>query len=169
MENINTQSFWDEQFKLEYDKMIKGKDLKNLAYYRFNGARYQLIAREIPHDASILDIGCGLGHFVRFLRAYHPLCTPVGVDFSAFAVNEARGFDPTSRYEVADCYDLSMFPDESFDAVHSSEVLEHLTYPEKFLKEACRVGKKRGTLIITTPIQRDIGGVQSHEHIKEYT
>lgn len=169
MENLNTQDFWDNAFKQEYDKMITGKDLKNLAYYRFNGARYQVIAREIPHDASILDIGCGLGHFVRFLKAYHPLSTPTGVDFSAFAIQEARMFDPMSRYEVANCYDLSIFPDESFDTVHSAELLEHLEFPEKFLKEACRVGKKRGTLIITTPVQRGEGGVQSEEHLKEYT
>ncbi len=43
------------------------------------------------------------------------------------------------------------FKDEMFDTVVAGEVIEHLKTPDKFLKEAKRVLKRNGTLIITTP------------------
>jgi len=43
------------------------------------------------------------------------------------------------------------FPNKKFDSIVAGELIEHLKNPEKFIKEANRILKKNGKLIITTP------------------
>jgi SAM-dependent methyltransferase len=43
------------------------------------------------------------------------------------------------------------YEDESFDIVYSKSLLEHLYYPEKYMKEAYRVLKPNGLLITLVP------------------
>jgi SAM-dependent methyltransferase len=54
------------------------------------------------------------------------------------------------QFEVGSAENLE-FPDESFDIVLCSDVVEHLKNPEKCFSEICRVLKSGGTAIITTP------------------
>lgn len=43
------------------------------------------------------------------------------------------------------------FETESFDLVYAGEILEHLYFPDNFLKEVNRVLKKSGKFVLTTP------------------
>lgn len=43
-----------------------------------------------------------------------------------------------------------------FDSLMAGELIEHLHHPEKFVKEARRVLKKGGTVIITTPNRKSL-------------
>jgi len=56
------------------------------------------------------------------------------------------------EFLVASAYELP-FEDNSFDYIVSSEVIEHLKYPEKMLLEIKRVWNKKGKIIISTPIK----------------
>lgn len=51
---------------------------------------------------------------------------------------------------VASADDIPL-PDSSFDSVLSTQVLEHVKFPEKCVQEMCRILKKEGHAVITVP------------------
>lgn len=106
----------------------------------------------IPKGARLLDIGCGNG---RFLGA--PLDETIdytGVDFSEGLIEVAReryGARAKTSFVVGDALTLP-FPDHSFDTAVSFAVLHHIpsrAYRVRFLREAARVTKPGGMIIIT--------------------
>jgi SAM-dependent methyltransferase len=104
----------------------------------------------------VLDVGCGLGDFIAKDKDRR-----VGVDLNADLVKACN-----SRGLVAHCMSATKlnFPDESFDAVHAAELVEHLC-PEdaaSFLSEASRVLKKGGLVYLTTPSEYTVWNTFSH-------
>jgi ubiquinone/menaquinone biosynthesis C-methylase UbiE len=79
----------------------------------------------------LLDVGCGPGTITLDLAARVPHSSTVGVDRDAGVVAEAqRLLDARAisgvEFRTADAYALE-FDDESFDVVHTHQVLQHLT------------------------------------------
>jgi len=107
------------------------------------------LRRRLPgRDASILEVGCGMGYLTYALtRAGYRRV--LGIDLSPAAVAAAR-----LRYQADFCEaDITVFAGqtlERFDAIVLSEVIEHLEDP-----------KPGGCVICTTP-NRDFGGLASH-------
>jgi methionine biosynthesis protein MetW len=98
---------------------------------------------------TILDVGCAGGYFGEELKK-RGAREVSGVDISARSVTEAQ-----KRIDKAFVVDIqsekTSFPDNYFDNIIFSEVIEHLLFPEKALQELRRILKKDGVLIITTP------------------
>lgn len=96
----------------------------------------------------ILDVGCGTGlNSSFFARAGHSV---TGIDLSPVAIEKYRkkGFEGT----VCDVTsDGAPFPDNSFDLVYASEVIEHCADTAAFLGELHRVTKPGGKLLLSTP------------------
>jgi len=88
---------------------------------------------------SLLDVGCGDGLLLEHLRKIYPKKTFVGADISETALKAARGKKLTVK--KIDGEKLP-FKDNSFDAVVSVQVLQHVENPDKFIKELQRVSKK---------------------------
>lgn len=102
---------------------------------------------------SLLDVGCGIGHWSRLLAPYlaNEACI-IGIDREQEWVKKSHDF-PISRnatYQVADATHLP-FPDSSFDCVTCQTVLIHLKDPEAALKEFIRVLKPGGLLAVAEP------------------
>lgn len=102
-------------------------------------------------NASVLDVGCGTGLFLKPLIVAG--CTQLyGVDgpqdFTGRALS--RGYKEVS--EVADL-NISPLPgaNESFDLVVCKDVFEHLLNPTHALSEISRVLKKDGLLLLHVP------------------
>ena len=95
----------------------------------------------------VLDVGCGTGENSQRIAAKGH--TVYGVDISANAVDKyrRRGFEG----RVMDVEEGLDFPDESFDLVYCSEVIEHLVAPEALAREAFRVLRTGGQLVLSTP------------------
>jgi 2-polyprenyl-3-methyl-5-hydroxy-6-metoxy-1,4-benzoquinol methylase len=114
----------------------------------------KLVLRWLQSDPSIrcvLDAGCGDGNFAASLaEAGYRVC---GIDMSDSGIQIAteRGigsFHKASVYEPL----TSPFPDvETFDAILSVEVIEHLYSPRVFVRRAFEALKPGGLLIVTTP------------------
>lgn len=116
--------------------------------------RSQLILEEIDalKPATILDAGCGRGFYVHAFT-YFPFIKKIhGIDISEKYLTVAKKHITDDRVELqkASIYELP-YPDNTFDMIVSSEVMEHLPDDAKALKELKRVLKKDGTIIITVP------------------
>jgi len=114
----------------------------------------------------VLDVGCGGGRHIRQTRLM-PGISAVGVDLGANEVADtAKMLRELDELPAAyggsvpeagpwtsirgSVYELP-FPDESFDCVIISEVLEHLGEDERALREVVRVLKRGGTLAVSVP------------------
>ncbi|NDV25941.1 DVU_1556 family methyltransferase [Desulfovibrio sp. JC010] len=106
----------------------------------------------LPVDARVLDVGCGLGATVEYLRAQHGL-NACGMDYSPRQLAEAPADLPLTR---ADGSSLP-FADSSFDAIFCECVLSLLPDKEQTISEFKRVLKENGKLIISDLYQRGKG------------
>ncbi|HNS09293.1 MAG TPA: class I SAM-dependent methyltransferase [Candidatus Ozemobacteraceae bacterium] len=77
---------------------------------------------------SIFDCGCGTGRLAIWLRQHFPGATITGVDFSEGMLSKARHKSPGQNinWRNADLNKPFPFPDEQFDLVVSSLVIEHI-------------------------------------------
>lgn len=97
----------------------------------------------------ILDIGCGNGRLLQVFRDIDVDYT--GVDISEKLIEEAKIHYPNSRFYVYDALRLPL-PTNHFDKAYAIAVLHHIPSRElrlRFLKEAKRVLRQEGLLILT--------------------
>lgn len=102
---------------------------------------------------SILDVGCGDGTILGLLSDKAKVVKGVDNAKSAVASGRAKGLD-ISLIKTAE--DLP-FADEEFDVVFAGEIIEHIYDVDRFLIELCRVLKKGGQLVFTTPNLASLG------------
>src|SRR5205085_4008304 len=74
---------------------------------------------------------------------------PVGLDFSAAMLNQARQAHPQLQFDQGDAEALP-HADRSFDAVVSNFGVHHVPIPEKAIAEALRVLHPAGRIAFTT-------------------
>ena len=106
-----------------------------------------------PQDGDvILDIPCGRGFYLNMLR-HVSQCKLVGADLDLDVLAKAKanvGHLPDIDIHHANVYVLP-YPDDTFDAVIMSELLEHIDDDVAGLREAYRVLKPGGVVAITVP------------------
>ncbi|WP_252247648.1 class I SAM-dependent methyltransferase [Clostridium sp. ZS6] len=114
--------------------------------------RYNVITKQLKNKI-VLDAGCGAGYGSNILAEY---CSKVvGVDISTETINWCKeNYTERANLEFieASLADLP-FEDGTFDCIVNLEVIEHVTkeIQEAFIKEARRILKPNGFLIISTP------------------
>lgn len=111
-------------------------------------ARMRRTVELVPADVkTLLDVGAGHGVFLKELKSARGIAgvgieiTPAKVDYGQSSGVDMRMGDASSL----------VFPDGSFDAVLSCEVLEHLPFGayEAAIQEIARVARK--WVIVTVP------------------
>src|SRR5690606_16811057 len=90
-----------------------------------------------PAQGSLLEIGCGTGHFTRWLAEQGWRTT--GLDASQAMLTQTLRFHG-GDYIRADALHLP-FTDRSFDLVAMITTLEFLAVPLRALQEAVRVSR----------------------------
>jgi len=123
-----------------YLDQLRQHDQKSFKYY------IELISKYVESGKTILDAGCGTGLSTQLIanRGY----IAIGIDISSLFLKNAQ--NENIPYIVGDVTRMS-FKDESFDAVASIELLEHVVKPQDALNEMKRILKKGGKLIIHAP------------------
>ena len=140
-----------EDLKKTYDKIAEDwhKDHLNDDWWL---QHIDDLIEQLPHGASILDVGCGPGHKSRYFAERGFRVT--GVDISERMVEIARHYVPDAQFEVVDMYQLDTIQ-ETFDCVFVCAALLHI--PKKdvgMILEKCKsVLKDTGVLCIITKEQ----------------
>jgi ubiquinone/menaquinone biosynthesis C-methylase UbiE len=104
---------------------------------------------------KVLDVGCSAGALTEALKKMFPDFSFYACDVSHRAILEARKTNSDIRFVVGDATKLP-FTSGTFDVVMMNSVLDHTENPKKAVSEAYRVLKKRGTFLVTDPVEREI-------------
>ena len=97
-------------------------------------------------NLDVLDVGCGAGNMIHHLAQYGRV-RGIEVDARPVKIAQERGYD----VRLGDATQTIPFPDASFDLVTALDVIEHVDADENIMREAFRVLRPNGALLITTP------------------
>lgn len=118
----------DSNFK-DYDDYWKKR-----GFHSPSLTRAKLIAKHIHEDSSILDIGCGDGTMMEYLKK---TCSPleiVGIDISSQAVKHVKSKGLQAyKYDVLSQQFKTYLKGKKFDYILITEVLEHIQDPEELI------------------------------------
>lgn len=137
--------------------------------YWWNTDFLQLLAQRLQFTAatSILDVGCGVGHWHRALAQVLPSSTEItGLDPEPKWVQGAQerarraGLGSRCRFVQGDAMALP-FADGSFDLTTCQTVLIHLADPKGALREMMRVTRPGGLVLAVEPCNMASMGVFS--------
>ena len=119
---------------------------------------FNLKKYELKNDGVLLDVGCGEGRHIFGVMQDYPLMKCIGIDMDHESIKIAEeGYDyfksishAGAEFLKGSAYNIP-FPDNFFDLVICSEVLEHLHEYNDAVKEMHRVLKPGGKLYASVP------------------
>ncbi len=101
---------------------------------------FDAIANWVETNSSLLDLGCGDGSFLEFIRAKCQAITyGVEIKDSAVLACVEKGLNVIQQDLEGG---LALFKDQSFDTVVLSQTLQTIHQTERILREVVRVGKQ---------------------------
>ncbi len=100
---------------------------------------YAMIGEIIEPGSRVLDLGCGEGELLGWLRD-HKRVDAQGVEIDSDKVRHAIGRG-VSVYQSDIDEGLADYPDGAFDFVILSQTLQEMRYPLRVLREMLRVGR----------------------------
>jgi 2-polyprenyl-3-methyl-5-hydroxy-6-metoxy-1,4-benzoquinol methylase len=161
--------FWDYLGRNHASEFFSEKHRRDLVNRLLRAAR----------PASAVDIGCGTGALVGELARRG--VTASGIDSSPDLLEVARLQVPQATFHLGTITQIPL-ADGTVDAAVLIEVVEHLddTTLASTLREAIRILKPGGTLMVTTPNSEDLEsslrqcpdcGAQFHiyQHVRRWT
>lgn len=123
----------------------------------------RLLRPYLQEGSRILEVGCGAGNLL--VQASVRGSYPIGLDLSLQALTFVRSRLREAKSSTEPIRDFACiqsvgetlpFADASMDCVILSEVIEHLEEPGITIREASRVLRPGGRLLITTPNYRSL-------------
>jgi 2-polyprenyl-3-methyl-5-hydroxy-6-metoxy-1,4-benzoquinol methylase len=127
--------------KMEFERFA---DVKRLNFI------IEVLRKQLPEGAEVLDVGCGNGVISRSLgeKGFNVR----GIDISEKTIARARELNkyPNVRFEAVSAEQL-VADGNKYHAVICSEVLEHLNDPGKLLNVLHDSLHENGVLIVTVP------------------
>ena len=119
--------------------------------WRAGQARRLAMIREAApqlNSARVLDDGCGVGAYAAKLRQFTPSVFGLEYEFER-AAEAGRRLAPAQV--VCAAGEHLPYPDDSFDVILSNEVIEHMRDDGLAVREAVRVLRRGGRLLLFCP------------------
>jgi SAM-dependent methyltransferase len=140
MQELSLQEFIEKQFL-----SIPLKP-QNMTYYSVRTSiRDRVRAETRSFYGAVLDVGCGMMPYRSTILSVDAVTEYVGVDLENSLYSESVKPDLV--------WDGKTLPvkDNRFDCIMATEILEHLSSPDQFLREIYRVLKPNGIFFATVP------------------
>jgi len=118
---------------------------------------------QLGKQGRLLDVGCATGYLLEASQARG--WAPYGVEYAAWAAGIAQkkfGADAIFNGTLEQC----PFPENFFDAIVMSDLIEHVRHPQETLLKASLLLKDEGLLLIVTP---DTAALSHHLMGKRWT
>ncbi|GHU39753.1 SAM-dependent methyltransferase [Bacilli bacterium] len=155
-----SETYYDQhakQFERSFDGFLSG-------FFK----RYILKNLDFPDKARVLDVGAATGRLLGMLATKHQF-EGVGLDISPQMIALAQKQHPEFSFVTGSAMQLP-FENQSFDVLICSASFHHFPSPETFLREARRVLKPGGKLVIAEirmPIFHGLYNQYIHHFSKE--
>jgi ubiquinone/menaquinone biosynthesis C-methylase UbiE len=130
------------QIAHQYDESFEGRF--TLAYNHFLCDTVTL-----KDNDSVLDVACGSGRLLQLLSKKARIHA-YGIDVSQDMISSAKSNFKEAEFNVCSA-DKIGYPSGKFDLVTVCCAFHHFSEPEAFLKEAFRILKSNGKLVIADP------------------
>lgn len=142
----------------------------NWGFRYLGGLHVALTQLKKLEPASVIDIGCGDGRFLREVAAALPQTRLMGVDASQRAIQFAAAFNPTIAFETQDITAAALTTDP-FDAATLIEVIEHIPPVElsTFLAAVASRIVPGGHIVVTVPHRNKALISKHHQHFTANT
>lgn len=137
---VNLMISWDNVWKKVGKPSIIGSHSQKQVFKILDR-----MLKDFPNETAILDVGCGIGITLAYLRRKFP--NAIGIDNSKEALIrcEQRGFRIAKDVYDMDATEI-MFANR-FDIVFSWGLLEHFSNFNPFINEMCKASKKHVLLV----------------------
>ena len=155
LEDYYTHSFYEER-PLVLDKVKEDMHWLSLSY----GQHYRFLERHLRGNKNILEIGCGIGTFLKIGQQQGWSVQGVEASLSASQYAQSQNIDVSHAFYPNTIH----FHDEFVDVVHMDNVMEHLANPADILQQVRRLIKSQGLLSTITP--NEFNPLQMHVHKK---
>ena len=151
MSNDRTSSYVASEMPLGLDKELER--LRTQALITWEKEARNLAWWGLRDDMSVLELGSGPGFVTEQLMGLVPNGSVVSLEIDPVLIEKAQNYlQPrlNGRWKLIEGNVMNMaLPDDSFDFVYGRYLFEHLPDPVGAAKEAMRVLKPGGKLVIT--------------------
>ncbi len=132
--------------------------------------RYEFAREHLANirPQKLLDVGSGHGYGAAMLLHVAEFVVGLDADPESLKYASSQYVMPDLRFVHGDAHNLP-FDDETFDALVTFEVIEHVEFPDKMAGESARVLKPGGCLILATPNCHFHGPLPTNPHAKPNT
>jgi len=158
LEHLNAQlhEFYNSTFMPRYFEV---SEKENTAWTQLK-AHWHL-KNSIPQGSRVLELGCGAAHPCRHMADRQ--ITYTGVDWSEYTIARNSKQWPNHTFLPSSLYNVAL-SDDSFDAVISLYVIEHLAWPHRLLDEMYRLVRPGGLIGILCPPFRIRSYIKSFDY-----
>ena len=144
------EQFWGDHaaiYDTEIDRVI-GRGSREAIYDRLRGLRGL---------GNVVEFGCGPGYFTRAIAKNATFVTAVDISQEMLDRANANLAGVENVAFKKENVERTTFPPDTFDTVFTANVVQVLEHPERALREAYRVLKPGGRLILLYYTFQDLG------------